>query len=157
MEYKKEKLHRKIISPYYNQQKLMKLIEIINSVEALNKLSETKLSASVSFQLGKFLKSFTPDLETYNKIRGEKVIEYGAPVLNDKGEGVYDKNGNQQYSFSDVGSKELNENGKKFIAEMTEIENQEVSVSIPEIKISDLGKSEIEPKYLLQLQWLIKE
>lgn len=135
----------------------MKLIELVNSVEALNEIAKAKLPAAVSFSLGKFLKEISLDIETYNKVRNEKLIEYGTPILNDKGEGVFNKNGNQQYSFSDAGSSELNENGKKYVAEMTEIENKELEFKIPEITIKDLGETSIEPKYLLALSWLILE
>ena len=128
----------------------MKLIELINSVEPLNKLSETKLPASVSFSVAKFLKEATADLEAYNKVRLEKIKEYGAPVLDDKGDPT------DKYSFSLPGSTELTEEGKKFIAEMTEIEERELTISIPEIKISDLSSVEIEPKNLAALTWLIK-
>ena len=158
MVYKKEKLHRKpIISEYYNQLKSMKTLELINSVEALNKLSETKLSASAAFSLGKFLKSITNTVETYHKVRSEKIQEYGIPMVDEKGVVVTDEKGNTRYSFSDKGSTELNENGKKFVAEMTEMENKEVDIKIPEIKVSDLGSSLIEPKYLVVLAWLIKD
>ena len=153
MVYKKEKLHKKIISPYHNQLKPMsvKLIELVSSIEALNKLSETKLPASVGFSLGKFLKEVTPEIETYNKVRSEKIVEYGTET------GETDEKGNKKYSFSDVGSTELNENGKKYVAEMTEMENKELEVKIPEIKITDLGNVVIEPRYLVVLSWLIKE
>jgi hypothetical protein len=135
----------------------IKLIELINSVEALNKLSETKLPASVGFSLGKFLKQVTPEIETYNKVRGEKVVEYGTLMLDAEGKEVTDAQGNKRYSFVDKGSTELSENGKKFVAEMTEMENKELDIKIPDIKISDLGSAVIEPKYLLILAWLIKE
>ena len=135
----------------------MKLIELINSIEALNKLSETKLPASVGFSLGKFLKQVTPEIETYNKVRGEKVVEYGTLMLDAEGKEVTDAQGNKRYSFADAGSTELNENGKKYVAEMNEMENKELDVKIPDIKISDLGSAVIEPKYLLALNWLIQE
>jgi hypothetical protein len=135
----------------------MKLIELINSIEALNKLSETKLPASVGFSLGKFLKQVTPEIETYNKVRGEKVVEYGTPMLDAEGKEVTDAQGNKRYSFVDVGSTELNENGKKYVAEMNEMESKELDVKIPEIKITDLGSAVIEPKFLVTLSWLITE
>jgi len=135
----------------------MKLIELISSIEALNKLSETKLPAGTAFSLGKFLKSVSTEIETYNKIRSEKIVQYGNIMLDESGKEVVDENGNKRYSFSDKGSKELNENGKKYVAEMTEMENKELDVKIPEIKISDLGTAVIEPKYLLTLSWLISE
>ena len=135
----------------------MKLIELVNSVEALNKLSEAKLPAYVSFSLGKFLKDITSDIETYNKVKSEKIVEYGTVVLDEEGKEKVNEDGNKTYSFSIPGTTELTENGKKFIEEMTEIEEREVDVKIPEIKIESLGEVTIEPKYLVTLSWLIKE
>lgn len=148
---------RKIISQYYNQPIKMKLIEFINSVESLNKLSECKLPAGISFSLGKFLKEITPEVETFNKVKNEKIVEYGSVVIGSDGKETLDKAGNKIYSFSVPGTKELTESGKKYVEEMTELENKELELKIPEIKIADLGTMEIEPKFLLQLAWLIKE
>lgn len=135
----------------------MKLIELVNSVEALNKLSETKLVGGASFSVAKFLKDVTSDVETYHKVKNEKIVEYGSVVLDDEGKPKVDATGNQIYSFSVPGSKELTESGKKYVAEMQEIENKELDIKIPEIKASDLAESKIEPKYLIALTWLIKE
>ena len=135
----------------------IKLIELINSVESLNYLSELKLPAKTSFVIGKFLKDVTPEIETYNKIRSERVKEYGTVMLDEEGKEVTDDSGNVRYSFKDKGSNELNENGKKFIEEMNEVEEKELDIKIPEINISDLSFNTIEPKYLIKLYWLIKE
>lgn len=135
----------------------MKLIELIGSVEALNKLSETKLPAFTSFKLSKFLKEVSPDIENYHKIKKEKIEEYGTPQFKEDGTPDTDKDGNQLYSFKKEGSDEISENGKKYVEEMVEIENSEITTAIPEIKISDIGNSEIEPKDLIALNWLIKE
>ncbi len=129
----------------------MKLIELVNSVEALNKLSETKISAGASFSISKLLKDATSDLESYHKVKNEKVKEYGSPVLDDKGEPT------ETFSFSLPGTKELTESGKKFVEEMDVIENRELDITIPEITVKDLGDAMIEPKYLVALSWLIKE
>ncbi len=127
----------------------IKLIELVNSVEALNKISETKLPASVAFSLGKFLKEISADIETYNKVKATKASEYGIPVL--------DKDGNQTDQVTFVKDGKVTEGGEKFVAEMQEIENKELSVVIPEIKIKDLGDAIIEPRYFVALSWLIKE
>lgn len=143
---------KQIVSNYYNLNiKRMKIIELVNSIESLNKLAETKLNAFVSFKLGKFLKDAGASIETYNKVRSEKVKEYGEVVLDAEGKET------DQYSFSIPGTKELTENGKKFVEEMKAIEEEELDIKIPEINIKDLGSVEIEPKYLSILQWLIKE
>lgn len=128
----------------------MKLITLINSVESLNKLSEQKLPAQLGFELLKFLKDITTDIDTYHKVRNEKVKEYGRPILDEQG------NPTDQVAFSDEGSKELNENGKKFIAEMQEMEEKEVDVRVPEISVKDLKDAVMAPVDLAKLSWLIK-
>lgn len=148
---KKELIKKSIISPYHKDFKMsIKLIELVNSVEALNKLSETKLPANVSFSLSKFLKEATNDLESYNKVKNEKIKEYGVVVLDENGKEKLSEDGNTTYSFTD-------ESSKKYVSEMQEIENKEILLDIPEIKIKDLGDSVIEPIYLVRLSWLIKE
>lgn len=127
----------------------IKLVELVNSVEALNKLSETKLPASVAFSLGKFLKEITPDVETYNKVKGAKASEYGTPVL--------DKDGKLTDQVSFVKDGKVTEGGQKFVSEMKEIEEKEITVNLPEIKVKDLGDAILEPKHFVSLAWLIKE
>ena len=127
----------------------IKLIEIVNSVEALNKLSETKLPATVAFNLGRFLKEITPDVDTYNKVKRDKASQYGIPVL--------DKDGNRTDQVTFVKDGVVTEDGKKFVEEMREIEDKEITLKIPEIKIKDLGESVFEPKHILVLSWLIKD
>lgn len=143
---------KKIVSKYYQRKDLvnnkymkLKLIELVGSVEALNKLSETQLPASVAFSLGKFLKSITNDIETYDKVKKEKAIQYGTPVEGDPDKVTFMENG------------ELTENGKKYVEEMQEIENKEIELEIPEIKISDLGSVKFGAKDIIALTWLIKD
>ena len=123
---KKTKTKKSIISPFalkdLNIMNKIKLVELVGSVEALNKLAETKLPASVAFSLGKFLKEITTDVDTFNKVKMDKASQYGDPVL--------DKDGNKtdQVTFSKDGK--LTEGGEKFVAEMKEIENKEIEVKI---------------------------
>jgi len=122
---------------------IMKLIEIINSVEALNALSATKLPAKVSFKLGVFLKAVEPDIENYNKVRNQKLEEYGTLIENKE-------DGTKRFTFD-------KEKGEKYVKELTELEESVVEKEVPEIKLVDLGDEVIEPQHLLMLNWLIKE
>ena len=118
--------------------------ELINSVEALNVLTTTKLPAKTSYKLAVFLKEIADDIDLFNKTRDEKLKIFGEPILSEEGKET------GKYSFS-------KDNGQKFIDEIKELEEVEVTKAIPVIKLEDLGNIEIEPKYLATLSWLIKE
>ena len=130
----------------------MKLVELINSVEALNILGENKLPAKTSFKLGKFMREASKDVEDYYKVRNEKMGIYGDKVMETvvAEDGTETQKETDKYSFT-------KENGEKFIADLKELEDSEVTISIPELKLDDLGSVTIEPKYLSLLEWLIKE
>lgn len=156
MVYKKEKLHKKpIVSPYklkdLNIKNKMKLVEIINSVESLNQLVSAKLPAKTSYKIGRLSQKLAPEVEAYFKLKNNKMVEYGTVKMKEDGTTpATDEKGNEMYTFD-------KENGEKFINELREAEEVEVTVEIPEIKIEDLGDISIEPKYLSVLSWLIKE
>lgn len=128
----------------------MKLVTLINSVESLNKLMETKLPAKTSFKLSRFAQKLNPEVEAYYKLKNEKLKEYGTPLLNEDGSPETDEKGGEKFKFE-------KEAGEKFIAEMQATEETEVTIEVPEIKIEDLGDISIEPKYLSVLEWLVKE
>ena len=121
----------------------IKTQEIISSIEALNALLNEKLPATLSFKIGRLAHQLAPEVETYKKTRDAKMKEHGKPVV--------DENGNEtdKYSFEGEGK-------DAFIKEMTELEDTEVEIDIPEIKIDDLGSITIEPRHLSVLTWLIK-
>ena len=118
----------------------MILRELVNSVEALNALSALKLPAKVSYKLGVFIKDVSSEVDMYNKTRNDKLEIFGEKSEEDP----------TKYVF-------VGDNGKKFVEEMKELEEAEITKIIPEIKLEDLGDVVIEPKHLLALNWLIKE
>ena len=83
----------------------MILRELINSVEALNILTTTKLPARTSYKISMFLKDINEDVEMFNKTRNDKLVAFGDPIEGKDG----------QYSFS-------KENGEKFVEEIKEFE-----------------------------------
>ena len=117
---------------------------IVESTESINQLLAIKLPATISYKLVLFVKRLEPIIEGYNKVRGEKVIEYGTVVVDDEGKDT------DQYKFSP-------ENATKFSDELNALLATENELNVPEINIKDLGELAIEPKYLMNLGWLIKE
>jgi len=123
----------------------MNLLKLVNSVPALNELSTVKLPAKVSFKFVKFLKAIDEDVKGYQNTRNEQLKKYGTAKL--------DANGKETEEYEVLLK---TDNGKKFIAEMEELEATEVTAEIPEIKLDDLGEEKISGGSLLALEWLIK-
>jgi uncharacterized protein (DUF2344 family) len=121
----------------------MKLKQLIDSNESLVYLSSQKLTATISYKVAMVIKNTKPSLEEFFKVRDEKVKEYGEEIIEkEKPTGRYN-------------IKE--ENKEKFQKEIEELLEQEVNLTIPELKIKDFDGLSLEPRYLVQLDWLIKE
>lgn len=120
----------------------MKLKQLVESTTALNKLVDQKLPIKVSFQLSTFLSKTNPELTNFDKLRTEKIQEYGERVIKDG-------KPTEEYTIP----KDKVEEWSKEINELLE---QEIDVKIPDIKIDDLGDINIEPTSLMGLEWLIK-
>ena len=110
-----------------------------------------KLPAELSFKFALLLKEIDPIVTSYQKVRNEKVVELGTPMLKDGKE-----TGN--YEFVDKKGK-LTENGKKFEEEINKLREAEVDIKIPQIKIAEFtaGDIKIETGKLIMLDWLITQ
>jgi hypothetical protein len=124
-------------------QKTMKLKEIIDSIDSIQYFMGLKLPAITSYKLAVFAKKVNPEVEAFSKIRNEKLKEYGDEVKDEKG----DFNGNYNIPKKNIG---------KFNEEMNKLLEAEIKMDIPEINIKDFEGLEIEPKYFIELGWLIK-
>jgi len=122
----------------------MKLRDIVNSIESLKNLTSLKLPVVTSYKLSLFLNKLQPELTTWDTKKNELIKEYGTPKL--------DKDGKETDQFEFKGNKL-----KEFNEKIEEIVEQDISLEVPEIKISDLGNIEIETNKLAPLCWLIKE
>jgi len=129
--------------------KTMKLKTIIDSMDGLTNLASVKLPAILSYKLALLLKHIDVEVAIYNKVRIEKAKEIGTAEEKDG-----KPTGN--YKF------ETPEKVAEFTKVLEELGDQEIELKVPNIKIDDLkteaGKElVVEPKYLAQLEWLIKE
>ena len=138
-----EDLKRKLHSKFLKKTTPMKLATIINSEEAISNLIKEKIPTGKMFELLLFIENIKGEILAYNKIRNEKIREYGEEKDKD------------QWQLKD-------ENTDKFIEEMTPVLEKEIDVKVPEMSFSDLEniKAEntqelIEKKYHT-LTWLIK-
>lgn len=123
--------------------KTMKLSKVINSIEGLNQLAKTKLPVSLGFRISTAINNLNPLIENYYKTRNELLKKHGKEVIEkDKPTGRYD-----------IPKEKVDE----FNKELEELNDTEIDVKLPEIKLSELGNIEIEPSALVNLDWLIVE
>ena len=163
---------RRPIGPYS-----LKLVTSWYRIHFLNRLERRE--RQIHQLVKRFDRQLLEDLylKEYTKKKKELLAEFGTPqqggnfnISPDKVEKFQEafKSLNEEYkepleSFK-AREKELQEeykeNGEKFEADIEELLEEEVEVITPEITTEDLEKTMkdgIEPKQLIQLDWLIKE
>lgn len=126
----------------------MKLSQLINSKEPLEKLLKNSLPIKVAWELKKFTKEVNSEFATYDELRVQKVIEMGVESKEVKG----------TYNVKP-------ENLEAFAKEISELLDKDVEIQVPQIKIGDLleykdvnGKGiDITASELMLLDWLIVE
>ena len=113
----------------------MKLIEIVNAVQALNKLGEKDLPIQTSFKITDTLLAMEKEFNNYNIQKDQLIRKYG-----------YTENG-LDYSFAD-------ENKSKFSHDLEELNNIEIDLEINKIKLPD--NVSIAPNILYFLRFFIE-
>lgn len=115
----------------------MKLGDLISSIESINEILKVSLPAKVAFRFALAVKKADSEIQAFNKTREEKIKEYG-DVL------------------EDGSSKVKEENLPTFIKEVNAMLDQEVTIEgfIP-MSIEEFGDAKIEPRHLMNLDWLI--
>ena len=127
--------------------KLQKIVEKISLDPKKPTLFQLLVNAkgiplSSSFKLGKLEKKFVEETDQYNKVRNEKITELGEEVfLDDEGKEVTDekKKKNIKPTF-----RVKEENTEKFFEEANKLLDQDVDITLPNIKIEDLGEPILE-------------
>jgi len=133
----------KLINFYIN--KNMKLKQLVEGIDSLGILMELKLPSTISYRIALLAKKINPELEAYNKQRNELLKEYASPVKDEDGKDT------GQLKFKDEQAI------KDFNGKIEPLLEEEINVDIPEINIADFAGINIEPKHLVNLDWLIKQ
>ena len=118
-----------------------KLGQIVNAQEGLEILVNLKFKAKKLFEVSKFVELATKEIESFNKVREEKIKQYGEKIEVD---------GKELFSVSE-------DNKDTFLSEITDLLETEIEIDVPEIRLEDFGDVEMSPKQYLSLKWFIKE
>jgi len=124
----------------------MKLQEIINSTEALRKLSEMDLPSKTSFKIMLIVKELDTYLKPFEEARNNLIKKHGT-VIKDK-----DGKETDQYKIDPSNPETI----EVFNKEMTDLLNEEIELKSKKIKIDEISDLKIKPKDLMQLEFIFE-
>ena len=122
----------------------VKISDLLNSTEALQKLAKTELKAKLAWLVGKLLKAADKEVQDFNEARMNLIKKYGEK--NEAGDLITDENDNCKIS---------QENTAQFSAELNELIDSTVEISVNKIKIEDLENVSFTPAEMAQLEAFI--
>ena len=129
----------------------MKLGTLVNSKEALTRLSKQNLPIEISWKLSKLLKNAVIEISAFEVLRNNKILSYG--------EIVKDENG------KDTGNTKVKtENEEVYRNEIMELLTKDIEIDIPLIEMKEIieynkkleKKIDMQVEDLLLLDWLLK-
>tara|TARA_R100000781_G_C3979641_1_gene93079 strand:- start:113 stop:478 length:366 start_codon:yes stop_codon:yes gene_type:complete len=119
----------------------VKLSQIVNSIDALNRISKQPMKAIVSFKMAKNLKLLSEEISTFEQSKNDLIVKYGKE--NKEGQIGIEPN-----------TKEMTE----FQKELGELAALEVNLEgFNKIKLSNLSKCELSPEEMISLEFAIEE
>ena len=119
----------------------VKLVQIVNSTEAMNKVATQPMKAAVSVKVAKNLKTLSEELSIFEQSRGDLIRKYGKE--DDEGNVANEPNTKEMVEFQ---------------KEVGELLNLEVDLNgFKKIKLSNLSKCELTPQEMASLEFAIQE
>ena len=122
----------------------LKIQDLLNSTDALQKLAKMNLKARLAWQVGKLLKVIDEEIQDFNKTRIEVIKKYGNKDEN--GELITDDKGNCKIEGSNLAI---------FNKELEELAETKIELQVNRIKISDLEDLDFTPAEMVQLEMFL--
>lgn len=122
----------------------VKISELLNSTEALQKLAKMQLKARLAWNVSKLLKAADVEIQDFNETRLELIRKYGEKDENDQL--ITDENGNCKIVTDKIDN---------FTAELTELAESEVEINANKVRIDDLEDINFTPADMAALETFI--
>ena len=122
----------------------VKINDLLNSTEALQKLSKTDLKAKLAWQISKLLKAADKEIQEFNESRMKLIQKYGEK--DESNELVTDENGNCKIVAGSI---------EEFSDELNELINSDVEINANKIRINDLDSINFTPVEMNALEIFI--
>ena len=123
----------------------IKMSELLDSTEVLQKLAKTSLKAKLAFQIARVLKEAEKEVQGFNDTRMNLIKKYGEK--DEGGELVKDENDN---------CKIPNESIKEFQDELNEVMNTEIEINANKLRMEDLESLDFTPSEMAMLEPFIE-
>jgi hypothetical protein len=123
----------------------VKISDLINSTETLQKLSQQDFKAKLAWSIARLLKSAEVEIQEFNTTRMNLIKKYGEKDEN--GELITDENGNCKIEQNSVDA---------FSTELNELINTEVEINANKIKVEQLEEINFTPSEMAILEPFIE-
>ena len=123
----------------------LKLGELLNSVEVLQKLASKELKAKPAWQTSRILKAAEKEIQEFNDTRMKLINKYGEK--DEQGELITDDNGNCKIIADDT---------IEFSNQLNELINTEIEINSNKINIEDIENIDFTPAEMAQLENFIE-
>lgn len=117
--------------------------QIVDSIEAIQKLNKLKLPVRASFRIAKTSRNLDEVLTDYNKTINKLRDEYSEK----------DSNGEMKVNDNKIVFRDLD----GFIKASNELLDIENDVDVQQIGLDDFGEMTVEPSLLYSIDWLIDD
>lgn len=122
------------------------IVDLVNSVDTLQKLSQAEFKAKLAWQIARLLKAAQTEIQSYNETRMNLIRKYG--TKNENGELITDERGNCQI---------VPESANDFSNELNELLRTKVEINASPINIKLLEDLDFTPSEMALLEPFIEE
>ena len=119
----------------------VKISELLNSTETLQKLSQKDFKAKLAWSIARLLKAAEAEIQSFNDTRMNLIKKYGEKDEN--GELITDENGNCKINPADI---------DVFSKELNELIDSEVEINANKIKMDLLENIDFTPSDMALLE-----
>ena len=124
----------------------IKLGEIMNSMDTMQKLANVSFKGKTAFQIARILKKLDEEIKTFNDTRSTLIQKYG--VKDENGKLIVDEQGNCK----------LREDGVvDFNKELNELLNTTIEINANKLDVNSLDEGDFTPADMIALEPFIEE
>ena len=119
----------------------IKLNDVVNATETLNKIMQQSFKGSLAFKIARLARELDKEMQTFNTERQKIIQKYGEKDEN--GELIVDEKG--LINFDKTNLKEINE-------EFNSLLNTELEINADKLPMNSIDNFEITPQEMLQIE-----
>lgn len=124
----------------------VKLVTIVNGMDVLKKLSESKIRGRTAYKIAKILKKIDEEYNLFNDARIKLIREFAKK--DESGEPITDDQGNVSISEEEIAT---------FNEEINKLLDTTVSIEMDKIPLDELAEIDFTPSEMIAIESFIEE